>query len=77
MSFESAVSEAASMRELETSYREARRRRRKESLIERFFFLTGLTAILILGGIFVLLIRSPVLKSLAPPPSVKELEIDS
>jgi len=55
MILESVVSKPANMRELEIALREARRRRRKEGLIERFFFLNGLMAILILGGIFALL----------------------
>ena len=38
MSFETAVSKAANMRELETSFREARRRRRKETLDRKFLF---------------------------------------
>ena len=55
MILESVVSKPANMRELEIALREARRRRRKEGLIERFFFLNGLMAILILAGIFALL----------------------
>jgi phosphate transport system permease protein len=43
------------MREIGISLAKARRRRRKESLIEGFFCLNGLLAIFILGGIFALL----------------------
>ncbi|MCX5914738.1 MAG: hypothetical protein NTV04_22720, partial [Deltaproteobacteria bacterium] len=55
MSLATTVSKPTNMRGLEIALREARRRRRKEELIERFFFLNGLMAILILGGIFALL----------------------
>jgi phosphate transport system permease protein len=55
MSLATAVSKPTNMRELEIALRDARRRRRKEELIERFFLLNGLMAILILGGIFALL----------------------
>lgn len=68
MSLETAVSESANMRTLEIALREARRRRRKEELIERFFLLNGLMAILILGGIFALLF-------LKAYPAFKELGI--
>jgi len=55
MSLEAAVSKPSNMIDLEIALREARRRRLKEKLIEKFFFLNGLTAILVLGGIFTLL----------------------
>jgi phosphate transport system permease protein len=52
---ETLPSKAAGMRDIEITVRVARRRRIKEKLIERFFLLNGLMAILILGGIFALL----------------------
>lgn len=50
-----AVSKHANLKGLKLSLWEARLRRRKERLIEGFFFLNGLAAILVLGGIFALL----------------------
>ena len=55
MQMEVSLEESVSGKSRETTLPDARKRRLKEKMIEKFFLLNGLLAIFVLGGIFVLL----------------------